>query len=90
MIWKKNNRKSFKPQPVFCALEEYLLLSPDGSNKFQLKSYKEELGKPYSQLVIFLCSTSEFDNVSCGAIEFNADLKLSLPGTFTNNFDKFF
>ena len=37
-----------------------------------------------------MCSTCEFDNVSYGAIEFNANPKLSLPGIFTNHFDKIF
>ena len=46
--------------------------------------------KPYSQIVLSLCSTCEFDNVSYGAIEFNANPKLSLPGIFTNHFDKIF
>ena len=55
----------------FCSLEEYISLYPDGkealflpritTTRFQLDSYKEELGKPYSQIVIDLCSTSEFD-----------------------------
>ena len=45
------------------------------------------MGKPFSQIVLYLCSTSEFDNVSCGAIEF-LDPKLSLPGIATNHFDK--
>ena len=83
----------------FCDLEEYVLLYPDGkealflpgitSTRFQLDSYKEELGKPYSQIVLYLCSTSEFDDVSCGAIEF-PDPKLSLPGIVTNHFDKIY
>ena len=83
----------------FCGLEEYALLYPDGkealflpgitSTRFQLDSYKEELGKPYSQIVLYLCSTSEFDDVSCGAIEF-PDPKLSLPGIVTNHFDKIY
>ena len=52
----------------FCCLEEYVLLYPDGkealslpgitSTRLQLDSYKEELGKPYSQIVLYLCSTS--------------------------------
>ena len=46
------------------------------------------LGKPYSQIVLYLCSISEFD-VSCGAIEFQ-DLKLSLPGIFINHFGKIY
>ena len=84
----------------FCGLEEYVLLYPDGkealflpritTTRFQLDSYKEELGKPHSQIVLYLCSSSEFDNVSCGAIEFNPDPKLSLPGIVTNNFDKIY
>ena len=36
-----------------------------------------------------MCSTSEFDNVSCGAIEF-PDPKLSLPGIIINHFDKIY
>ena len=35
-------------------------------------------------------STSEFDNVSCGAIEFNPDPKLPLPGIVTNHFDEIY
>ena len=57
--------------------------------RFQLDSYKEELGKLYSQ-ILYLCSTSEFDNVSCDAIELNQDPKLSLPGIVTNDFDKIY
>ena len=34
-----------------------------------------------------MCSTSIFDNVSCGATEF-PDPKLSLSGVVTNKFDK--
>ena len=45
------------------------------------------MGKPSSQIVLYLCSTSEFDNVSCDAIEF-LDPKLSLPGIATNHFDE--
>ena len=37
-----------------------------------------------------MCSTSELDNVSCGAIEFNLEPKLSLPGIVTNHFDKIY
>ena len=59
------------------------------STRFQLDSYKEELGKSYSQVVLYLCSTSEFDDVSCGTFEF-PDPKLSLPGIVTNHFDKIY
>ena len=58
------------------------------TTRFQLHSYKEELGKLYSQIVPHLCSTSEFDNASCSAIEFNPHPKLSLLGIVTNHFDK--
>ena len=83
----------------FCDSEENVLLYPEGkeelflpgitSTRFQLDSYKKESGKPYSQIVLYLCSTSEFDNVSCGAIEF-PDPKLSLPGIIINHFDKIY
>ena len=83
----------------FCDSEENVLLYPEGkeelflpgitSTRFQLDSYKKESGKPYSQIVLYLCSTSEFDNVSCGAIEF-PDPKLSLPGVIINQFDKIY
>ena len=46
------------------------------------------MGKPYSQIAPYLCSTIEFDNVSCGATEFNLDQQLSLPGLVTNHFNK--
>ena len=36
-----------------------------------------------------MCSTSEFDNVSCGAIEF-PDPKLPLPGIIINHFEKIY
>ena len=38
-------------------------------------------------VILYLCSTSKFDNVSCGATEF-PDPKLSLSGIVTNKFDK--
>ena len=53
------------------------------------------MGKPYNRIVIlvivigilYLCSTSKFDSVSCGATEF-PDPRLSLSGTVSNKFDK--
>ena len=84
-----------KPFKWIVYLTLYVLLYPDGkeelflpgitSTTFQLDPYKEELGKPYSPIVLCLCSTSEFDNISCGAIEFNPDPKLSL-----HHFDKIY
>ena len=77
---KKTIEKHSHHDQSFCGLEVYVLLYPNGkealflpgitSTRFKLDSYKEELGKPYFQIVLYLCSTSEFDNVSCGAIEF--------------------
>ena len=58
------------------------------TTRFQLHSYKEKLGKLYSQIAPYLCSTSEFDNASCDAIEFNPHPKLSLLGIVTNHLDK--
>ena len=59
------------------------------STRFQPDSYKEELGKPHSQIVLYLCSINEFDNISCGAIEF-PEPELSLPRIVTNRFDKIY
>ena len=54
----------------FCASESYVLLYPDfkevcfvpgTSEMFKINLYKESLGKPYSQVVIYLCNTSGFE-----------------------------
>ena len=37
-----------------------------------------------------MCSTSEFDKFSSGAIEFNLYAKLPLPGIVINHFDKIY
>ena len=78
----------------FCCLEEYVLLYPDGkealflpgitSARFQLDCYKEELGKPYSQIVLYLCSTSEFDDVSCSAIEISGSKVVSARNCYSS------
>jgi len=53
----------------FCVQESYVLLYPDlkevihlpGTLKeFNLKQYKEYFGKPYSQIVFYLCITSDY------------------------------
>ena len=97
---KRATEKHSHHDQSFCGLEEYALLYPDGkealflpritTTRFRLDSNKEELGKPYCQIVLYLCSTSKFDNISCDAVEFNPDLKLSLPGIVTNHFDKIY
>ena len=60
---------------AFCALEDYHLLYPDGKEvifipgttalaspkPFQLCAYKEDLGKPYSQIYLFLCTPYHFE-----------------------------
>ena len=78
VLKKRAIEKHSHDDQSFCVLEEYVLLYPDGkealflpgitTTRFQLDSYKEELGKSYSQIVLYLCSTSEFNNVSCRAI----------------------
>ena len=47
------------------------------------------MGKPYSQIIVYFCSTSEFDNVSCDAIVFPYR-KLSLLGIVSNHFDEIY
>ena len=96
---KRAKEKHSHHDQFLCGLEEYVLLYSHGkealflpgitSTRSQLDSYKEELGKPESQMVLYLCSTSEFDNVSCGTIEI-PDPKLSLPGIVTNHVDKIY
>ena len=97
---KRTIEKHSHHYQFFCDLEEYILLYPNGketlflpgitTTRLQLDSYKEQLGKPCSQIFLYLCSTSEFDDVSCGAIEFNLDPKLSLPGVIINHFYKIY
>ena len=59
--------KQFNPQ------ESYFLLYPDqtvvstlpgSSEPFVLNQYKEELGKPFSKLYFWLCSTSDMENLT--------------------------
>ena len=59
--------KQFNPQ------ESYFLLYPDqsvvstlpgSSEPFVLNQYKEELGKPFSKLYLWLCSTSDMENLT--------------------------
>ena len=61
---------------TFCGLEDYVLLYPDGKEviyvpgntpdpkTFQLCTYKQELGKPYSQIYLYLCQPVDFNWMS--------------------------
>ncbi|XP_057307863.1 uncharacterized protein LOC130645783 [Hydractinia symbiolongicarpus] len=53
----------------FCAIEDWVLLYPDfqevicmpgKSVSFKLNDYKEDLCKPYSQILFYLCLSSQF------------------------------
>lgn len=65
--WKKFDKN-------FDAGRQYQLLYPDTSHAlfmpggckdfFELKAYKEELGKEYKNIVLFLCTVEEFDAVN--------------------------
>ena len=68
----------------FCALDDWVLLYPDfkdvicmpGSDEsFKLNKYKDELCKPYSQILLYLCLASQFNdlNTSDGASNNNAN-----------------
>ena len=72
----------------FNQLESYFLLYPDqtvvdtllgSAEPFILNQYKEELGKPFSKVYFWFCSTREMDNL-------NSDSDSSKPGPsfFTN------
>ena len=54
----------------FQPLEQYVLLYPDmlevvllrtKPERFNLKDYKEELHKPYSQITLYMCTKSDYD-----------------------------
>ena len=70
----------------FCGLEEFVLLYPERkealflpgitSTRFQLDSYKEELGKPYSQIVLSLCSISGLIMSVVALLNFRAEICL--------------
>lgn len=53
----------------FCALESYVMLYPDlkevttlpgNMDDFRLNKYRDCLGKPYSQMVLYLCTSNDF------------------------------
>ena len=53
----------------FCGLEDYFLLYPDQkivdtvpgtTEKFTVERYKQELAKPYSKIVLFLCKECDY------------------------------
>ena len=62
-------RKHAANDQEFCAVETYYLLHPDmqeviyipdSTNEFVLERYKKYLGKPYSQLLFYLCIEGDF------------------------------
>ena len=64
-------RKHADHDQFFCGSDDYVLCYPDqkivqfipGSNKeFTVELYKEEIGKPYSKIDLFLCNVSTVDN----------------------------
>ena len=64
-------RKHADYDQFFCGSDDYVLCYPDqkivqfipGSNKeFTVELYKEEIGKPYSKIDLFLCNVSTVDN----------------------------
>ena len=64
-------RKHADDDHFFCGSDDYVFCYPDqkivqfipGSNKeFTVELYKEEIGKPYSKIDLFLCNVSTVDN----------------------------
>ena len=64
-------RKHADHDHYFCGSDDYVLCYPDqkivqfipGSNKeFTVELYKEEIGKPYSKIDLFLCNVSNVDD----------------------------
>ena len=64
-------RKHADHDQFFCGSDDYVLCYPDqkivqfipGSNKeFTVELYKEEIGKPYSKIDLFLCNVSNVDD----------------------------
>ena len=64
-------RKHADHDQFFCGSDDYVLCYPDqkivqfipGSNKeFTVELYKEEIGKPYSKVDLFLCNVSNVDD----------------------------
>jgi len=82
----------------FCAADEYLLIYPDqkvvdfvpGSNvPFTVERYKDELGKPYAKLDLYICCVSSFEDETTETTEAkkdfnNGDFAEILHGLFSS------
>ena len=55
---------------VYPEMKEVLFI-PGSTSKFILKDYKNYLGKPYSHLIFYLCTKSDFDDISLQNVETN-------------------
>ena len=62
-------KKHAEHDQFFCGEEDYILLYPDqkpvlkvpGSDEdFSVAKYKQELAKPYSKVVLYICKETEF------------------------------
>ena len=72
-------RKYADYDQFFCGSDDYVLCYPDqkivqfipGSNKkFTAELYKEEIGKPYSKIDLFLCNVNNVDDaIDCKVVE---------------------
>ena len=87
-LLKEATAKHSRHFKQFNQLESYFLFYPDqtvvdtllgSAEPFILNQYKEELGKPFSKVYFWFCSTREMDNL-------NSDSDSSKPGPsfFTN------
>lgn len=84
--------KHTKHNQNFCGIESYVLLYQDGKDamflsgctkSFKLNLYKEELGKPCSQINFYLCISHDFEAAG-GENNLLDGPKLSIPGLVEN------
>ena len=72
VFWKKQSRSgvifivivSMKKRIMYCLLLENgkeALFLPGGKEFFTLKRYREEVGKEFSKIILYLCTRSDFD-----------------------------
>ena len=92
-ILKKSIEKHSNHDQFFCGVEDWSLLHPDqkkveyipGTNvPFTLQQYKEDLGKPFSKIDLYLCKTYDIMNREIATID--NQLKQSLDMFNTGNF----
>ena len=92
-ILKKSIEKHSNHDQFFWGVEDWSLLYPDqkkveyipGTNvPFTLQQYKEDLGKPFSKIDLYLCKTYDIMNREIATID--NQLKQSLDMFNTGNF----